>query len=154
MTDWLKFTLPLLGAVVAWVVNQWQQRAKEEYVRKETLYRNLLEGLQGFYQVRATTFESSTVSLMLTTQTSDKRKVFVDQVRFAWLYSPDEVILKSYSFLDMLHEKRQPAPTDQEKDAAFGDIVAAVRRDLFRPRFFFWQRTKLTGTDYRHFQVK
>lgn len=47
--DLVKFTLPLLGAVIAWLVNQWQQRARDEYLRKEKLYRDLLNALEGFY---------------------------------------------------------------------------------------------------------
>jgi hypothetical protein len=40
----------MLGAVVAWLVNQWQQRSRDEYLRKEKLYRDLLDALQGFYE--------------------------------------------------------------------------------------------------------
>lgn len=147
--DYLKITLPLMGAVIAWLANQWRQRAREDYLRKERLYRDLLDAVQGFYQNPGGSVLFSAAFTLTGLQTSGKQK-FLDQVRLAWLYSPDEVILSAYAFLDTVHTDRQPPATAPEKELALGNVVAAIRRDLFRPRFYFFQRTKLTGAEYRH----
>jgi len=81
-------------------------------------------------------------------------QTFLDQVRLAWLYSPDEVILSAYTFLDTVNADCLPPSTKPEREISFGNVIAAVRRDLFRPRFILWQRTNLTGTQYRHLEVK
>ena len=150
--DFLKITLPLLGAAIAWLVNQWQQRAREDYLRKEKLYRDLLDAVQAFYETPSGPAPASTIFLPATGQTSG-RETFLSQVRLAWLYSPDEVIRSAYAFLDTVRADRDTRATKPEMETALGNIVAAVRRDLFRPRFFLWQRTKLTGAEYRHLKA-
>lgn len=47
--EFLKFFIPLLGAVIAWFVNERRRRAAEEYLRKEERYRELLRAMTGFY---------------------------------------------------------------------------------------------------------
>jgi len=153
MPDFLKITLPFIGAVVAWFVNQWQQRSRDDYLRKEKLYRDLLDAIQGFYTNPSRAVPALTVLPPSSGQTSGMQ-AFLDQVRLAWLYSPDEVILSAYAFLDTVNADRLPPSTKPEREIAFGNVIAAVRRDLFRPRFFFWQRTKLMGAQYRHLEVK
>jgi hypothetical protein len=153
MPDFLKVTLPLLGAVVAWLVNQWQQRSREDYLRKEKLYRDLLDAVQGFYENPSGPVPASTGLLPISGQAS-RLQNFLDQVRLAWLYSPDDVIRCAYAFLDLIHEDRHPKSTKPELELALGNIITAVRRDLFRPRFFFLERTKLTGAEYRHLKAR
>lgn len=48
--DFLKFFVPLAGAVLAWFMNERRRRAWEEYLRKEERYRALLRTLSGFYK--------------------------------------------------------------------------------------------------------
>jgi hypothetical protein len=153
MPDFLKITLPLIGAVVAWFVNQWQQRSRDDYLRKEKLYRDLLDAIQGFYDKPSGPVPTSTVLQQSGGRTTGMQ-TFLDQARLAWLYSPDEVILSAYTFLDTVNVDRLPPSTKPEREMAFGNVIAAVRGDLFRPRFFFWQRTNLTGAQYRHLEVK
>ena len=46
--DFLKFFIPLAGAVIAWFLNARRQRAWEEYGRKEERYSEPLKNLSGF----------------------------------------------------------------------------------------------------------
>ena len=46
--DFLKFFLPLLGAAIAWFVNEHRKRVWEEYHRKEARYQELLRTMRGF----------------------------------------------------------------------------------------------------------
>jgi hypothetical protein len=43
------------------------------------------------------------------------------------------VIKQAHVFLDTVHPGRQPLATDREKEIALGNVVAAIRQDLFRP---------------------
>ena len=47
--NFLKFFIPLVGAVVAWVVNEYVKQKSEHYQRKEKKYQQLLSTLKGFY---------------------------------------------------------------------------------------------------------
>ena len=80
MPDFLKITLPLIGEVVAWFVNQWQQRSREDYLRKEKLYYDLLDAIQGFYANPSLPVRASTVLPANRGQTSGMQ-TFLDQVR-------------------------------------------------------------------------
>ena len=144
--DFLKITLPLLSAVLAWLANEWRERVREDYLRKENLYRSLLDAMQGFYEAPAV---PSATYLLASGQSAGKQD-FLNQVRLAWLYSPDDVILTAYAFLDTVHTDRNPAASSREKEIALGNVVEAVRRDLFRHRYGFLRKTKLTGAQFRH----
>ena len=148
--DFVKFTLPLLGAVVAWLVNQWQQRSRDEYLRKEKLYRDLLDALQGFYESPPNVVPIPGTAALLINQPKAKTQEFLNQLRLAWLYTPDAVIKKANTFLDTVHTARDSPATDREKEIALGNVVAAIRQDLLRPGLMFWQRSKLRGEDFRH----
>jgi hypothetical protein len=130
--NFVTFTVPLLGAVVAWLVNQWQQRSRDEYLRKEKLYRDLLDALQGFYE-SPTSVPISSTTILATDQQKTKRQEFLNQLGLAWLYAPDPVIEQAHIFLDTVHAGRQPLATDREKEIALGNVVAAIREDPFRP---------------------
>jgi hypothetical protein len=128
--DFVKFTVPLLGAVVAWPVNQWQQRSRDEYLRKEKLYRDLLDALQGFYESPPGTLAISSTAIPVTDAQKTKRQEFLNQLRLAWLYAPDAAIKRAHAFLATVHARRQPLATDREKEIALGNVVAAIRQDL------------------------
>ncbi|MDP8298046.1 MAG: hypothetical protein RAP41_07720 [Candidatus Orphnella occulta] len=116
MADFLKFFLPLVGAVVAWLANEWQKSKREEYQRKEEKYQVLLNSLKGFY---------------ITTPSSEAKKmkeVFLDQLALCWLYCPDEVIKKAYAFLVTVQTDIKC--TDVQKEKALGEFVLAIRQDL------------------------
>jgi hypothetical protein len=122
----------------------------DEYLRKEKLYRDLLDALQGFYENPATSVQISSMTILVTDQQKTKRQEFLNQLRLAWLYAPDAVIEQAHIFLDTVHSGRQPLATDREKEIALGNVVAAIREDLFRPGLMVWRRSKLKGEDFRH----
>lgn len=133
--DFWKFALPLFGAIIAWFLNEWRKRLWEQYIRKETSYKELIRCLRGFY-IDATD--------------ADKLKAeFLDQLNICWLYCPDDVIKKGYSFLDTVHTG---APSnDDKKEKAMGDFVAAIRQDLLSRKLV--RETNLEGNHFRHLKV-
>ena len=133
--EFLKFALPLLGAVIAWFANEWRKRVTDQYQRKEASYKELLRSLRGFY-VGARSAE-------------ELRAEFVNQLNIAWLYCPDNVITKGYAFLDTVHT--QKVSTDAEKELALGAFVAAIRNDLLSRKLV--RTTSLSATDFRHLGV-
>ncbi len=83
--DFWKFALPLLGAVIAWFINEWRKRLADQYQRKEANYRELVRSLRGFY-VGA---EGGAQNM---------KAEFLNQLNISWLYCPDEVIQKGYAY--------------------------------------------------------
>ncbi len=133
--EFWKFAAPLLGAVVAWLTNEWRKRIADQYQRKEANYKELLRSLRGFYAGAAN---------------GDELKLeFLNQLNISWLYCPDEVILKGYAFLETVHARK--AKSDEEKQRAFGAFVAAIRKDLLSRKLV--HRTKLSAEDLKHFSV-
>lgn len=82
--DFLKFFLPLIGAIIAWYTNEWRKRLTDQYQRKETNYRELIKSLRGFYNEE--------------TDAKKLRLDFLYQLNNSWLYCPDEVIKKMLRF--------------------------------------------------------
>ncbi len=132
--DFLKFFIPLATGVIGWLVIEWRRRSWEQYQRKEDRYRELLQTSRGFY---------------VSTQDTELKSAFLDQVNLCWLYCPDEVISRAYSFLETVHVGNQS--TDAQQEAAFGELVAAIRRDLFRRGM--GRRTRLQASDFRHLKA-
>jgi len=132
--DFWKFTLPLLGAVAAWFINERRKRAWAEYERKEQNYRELIKALKGFY-------DSHSIS---------ERKVlknqFIDQLNLCWLYSPDIVIKTAYGFLDTVHTS--VIKSEKEKEEALGLLILEIRKDLIFRRIT--RKTKLNPSDFRN----
>ncbi|MEX2281632.1 MAG: hypothetical protein WEE89_03985 [Gemmatimonadota bacterium] len=124
--------MPLAGGVIAWFVNESRKRSWEEYQRKEERYRELLRTSRGFYVGQ---------------EDSLLKAAFLEQIALCWLYCPDEVIRKAYVFLEAV--KTGSNSTTQQRDAAFGDFVAAIRADLLSRKLV--KKTSLSGKDYRHF---
>ncbi|MES2229626.1 MAG: hypothetical protein V4540_17935 [Pseudomonadota bacterium] len=134
-SDFWKFALPLLGAVVAWFTNEWRKRVADQYQRKEANYKELVRSLRGFYVGAAN---------------ADELKLeFLNQLNISWLYCPDEVIQKGYAFLETVHARE--AKSDEEKQLAFGAFVAAIRKDLLSRSLV--HRTQLSAADFKHFSV-
>jgi hypothetical protein len=134
-SDFAKLTLPLaaswLAAVAAWFVNERRKRAQEEYVRKEEKYKALLSSIRGFYA------ESHDATA---------KQAFLDQLRQCWLYCPDEVIHKANAFLQTV------AIGANSKEAALGELVAAIRRDMLSRKGV--RGTRLQGKDFGHWGTK
>jgi len=133
--EFWKFVVPLIGAVIAWFVNEWRKRLADQYVRKETNYRELLRALYGFYEGFA--------------GANDLKQEFLKQLSTSWLYCPDDVIKKGYAFLETVHARERRS--DQEKEFAFGAFVLAIRQDLLSRRLV--SKTALTPSDYKHYKV-
>lgn len=130
-----KFALPLLGAVVAWYINEWRKRVTDQYQRKEANYKELVQALRGFYEGA---------------RNADELKLeFLNELNISWLYCPDEVICKAYAFLETVHGRERRSA--EEKQLAFGAFVAAIRKDLFSRRLV--HSTRLTAEDFRHFSL-
>ena len=125
---------PVVVAIVAWALNERGRRRRDEYVRREARYQELLAGLRGFY---------------VDTLDRAKRLEFLDQVNLCWLYCPDDVIRVAYRFLDSVHTDK--ALSGEDKERAAGELVAAIRRDLLSRRTI--TSTSLDAADFRHFGV-
>ena len=136
--EFLRFFLPLIGAVVAWFWNEERKRADEEYVRKEKNYNVLVECLNSFYAGASS--EAGSIQL---------RERFLVELNRAWLYCPDEVIRKAYRFLETVHT--QKISSDEEKELALGEFVLAIRNDLISHKRT--RSTELTATDFKHLKA-
>ena len=134
--DFWKFAAPLLGAVVAWFVNEWRKRLADQYQRKEANYKELIKALRGFY-IGANNAEAMKLE-------------FLNQLNAAWLYCPDDIIKKGYLFLDTVHSKA--IHSDEVKEAAMGSFVVALRKDLLSRKLV--SLTSLKSTDFKHLNAK
>ena len=128
--------MPLLGAVTAWFANEWRKRIADQYQRKEANYKELIKSLRGFY-VGAANAEALKVE-------------FLNQLNAAWLYCPDDVIKKGYTFLDTVHAKA--IRTDSEKEAAMGEFVTALRNDLLSRKLV--RTTSLEASNFKHLNTR
>ena len=134
--DFLKFAVPLLGAVAAWFINEWRKRLADQYLRKEANYKKLIEALRGFYVGAA--------------NADVLKSEFLSQLNVAWLYCPDDVIKKGYAFLETVH--KESTHTDQDKEHAMGALVLALRADLLSHTLV--RTTSLAATDFKHLSSK
>ena len=133
--EFWKFSAPLFGAIFAWLINEWRKRVWEQYKRKEESYKELLRCLKGFY---------------IGAQDSAKLKQeFLDQLNRCWLYCPDDVIKKGYSFLDSVHEHKITSHEIMEN--RMGDFVASIRKDLLSRKLV--KTTNLNSKDFKILQV-
>lgn len=134
--DFWKFALPLFGAVIAWLTNEWRKRVADQYQQKEANYKELLCALRGFY-VNAENAQSL-------------KAEFLNQLNISWLYCPDVVIKKGYAFLDTVHAQKQH--TDEQKEIAMGAFVAAIRHDLLSRKLN--HKSSLSAADFRHLHAR
>ena len=133
--DVLKIMIPIIVAIVVWLLNERSKRQWEEYKRKEDRYFNLVESLKGFYVNTEPT------------DAKERKEEFLNQLALCWLYCPDAVIHKAYNFLDHVHTGVQKS--DEEKEQALGAFVLEVRKDLMGEIQSPWKKTKLTDRDFR-----
>lgn len=135
LLEFCKFVLPAIGAIYAWYLNERRKRLDDQYQRKEAAYRELIRALKGFY-VGAENADSL-------------KEEFLNQLNLTWLYCPDDVIKKGYAFLDTVHVRQ--VRTDEEKEAALGEFVYAIRKDLLSRNLLC--RTSLTPADFKHLNI-
>lgn len=129
--DFLKFFIPLLGAVVAWFLNERRRRAWEEYLRKEERYRELLRTLTGFYNHASD---------------PEVRRQFLEEYKRCFLYCSDEVIRAANLAMEGMVEGT--SLPNEERLERIGNLVLAARRDLLRRTLT--SSTDLTHEDFRH----
>ena len=106
------FVVPAVGAVVAWITNEWRKREYELHLRKEEYYKFLLMNLSSF---------------MVDGDVSIRAEMLV-QLQLCWIYCPDHVIRKSNDFLETFKVGSQS--TQEEKNIAMQDFVIAIRKDM------------------------
>lgn len=138
VADFLKFIIPLLGAVSAWILNERRKRIDDEYSRKEKKYESLIEGLRGFYDDMAQKRDGK-----------DLKARFLQELNKAWLYCPDEVIQKAYQFLNTV--KGEGKYTQEQQKAATGELMLAIRKDLLSRKPV--KGTSLTPQDFQFLVV-
>jgi len=138
MLDFLKFFLPLAGAAVAWVLNERGKRIADEYNRKEQKYTALIESLQGFYSHMAGKPRGH-----------ELKEQFLFELNKCWLYCPDEVIRKAYSFLEKVHTDGKYS--DEIKERSVGELILAIRQDLLSRQPV--RATTLTSANFKHLKV-
>lgn len=129
--DFLKFFIPLGGAVIAWFLNERRRRAWEEYERKEERYRELLRALSGFYAHASD---------------SELRGQFLEEYKRCWLYCSDDVIRAANSAMEVMAEGTA-VPMEQRLEK-IGEFVLAIRCDLLRRTLT--RKTGLQASDYVH----
>ena len=129
--DFLKFVIPALGAVIAWLLNERRRRATEEYPRREERYRELLLAMNGFYA------HSSDPGV---------RQRFIEEYKRCWLYCDDSVIKAANEAMRVMSEGTT-APM-AERHRVLGNFVLTLRRDLLSRKLT--TRTKLRPEDYMH----
>ena len=134
--DLLRIGIPVLVAILVWLLNEHSKRQWEWYKRKEDRYVALVESLRGFYANADPTVAK------------ENKDEFINQVSLCWLYCPDEVIRKAYNFLD--HVRIGVQKSDKEKEQALGAFILEVREDLLKGRPWWWKRTKLKPEDFRN----
>lgn len=116
---------------------------REQYRRREKRYIKLLDSLTGFY---------------LSTNDNKLKSQFLTELNKCWLYCNDDVINRSYDFLNSMSENNECS--DEERELALGDLVLAMRKDMLPRRVFrlrnpkrrpmSWiSNTRLKPSDYK-----
>ena len=132
MEDWLKIVIPsasvvvpLVVGIVLWGLNERSKLKWEERTRKEKRYQGFLESIHGFY---------------VTSQDEKQKEKFLQELKLAWLYCPDDVIKAGNTFLGTVATGAQSS--DEVKERALAEFEIALRRDLHG-------KTELTVEDHR-----
>ena len=126
--------LTFIGGFVMWYLNERSKRIYEEYKRKEEKYSELIRSLRGFY-----------VDLL----SKELRTEFLNQLNLCWMYCSDEVILKAYNFLSMVHTDQKRS--NEEKEKAVGELILAIREDLISRKPL--KKTGLKPEDFKHLKA-
>jgi len=126
--------LTLIGGFVTWYLNERSKRIYEEYKRKEERYSELIKSLRGFY---------------VDSFSKELRDQFLNQLNACWMYCPDEVIYKAYTFLLMVHTDNKFS--DDEKEIAVGELILAIRKDLINRKPL--RKTELKPEDFKHLKA-
>lgn len=123
----------ILVAAVTWLLNESSKRKHNDYIRKEERYAALLDNLKGFY---------------VNSQNKQQTDEFIRELNRCWLYCPDIVIKKGYTFLEKVHTDTKYS--DKAKELAVGEFIIEIRKDLLPKRFGLFKRTRLDASDFKH----
>ncbi len=132
--DFWKILAPALFAILAWSLNEGAKLEWAQYTSKEQSYKQLLKSSRGFYS---------------STENTQLKQNFLDELNQCWLYAPDEVIKKGYIFLETVH--KGSGKTEEEQQKAMGEFVVAIRNDLLNRKIV--DETKLSPKDFKHLKV-
>jgi hypothetical protein len=127
-----QLVITALGAVAAWLANEWRKREADNFARREDNYKSLLTAMASFYGGGSL----------------DGRAEFLKQVQIGWLYCPDDVIRKAYSFLNTVHENF--TGSQKEKEDAARALVLAIRQDMLP----WYRKTELKAEEVQLLRVK
>ena len=135
MEDWLKIIIPsasvvvpLVVGIVLWGLNERSKLKWEKRIRKEDRYIGFLNSIRGFY---------------VASQDKEQKETFLQELRLAWLYCPDDVIKTGNAFLDTVATGVQSS--DEVKERVLAEFEIALRRDLHG-------KTELTVKDHRNWR--
>lgn len=127
-----QLALTALGAIIAWLANEWRKREADNFARREENYKALLSALASFHVGGS----------------SEGRAEFLRQVQIGWLYCPDDVIKKAYAFLNAVQGGFNG--TQDQRDDAARELVVAIRKDMMP----WYRRTDLRPKDFQLLRVK
>ena len=131
---------PLVAIVFAWYLNERSKSKWERHKKKEKRYVALIDGLSGFY----TTADPDEAKAKEARAKKDK---FLDQLKLAWLYCPDEVIRKCNGFLKTVSAGN--SKVDGAKELAWGEFVLEARKDLMGKGWLWRKKTKLAPDEFK-----
>ena len=138
--------IAILG-IFTWFLNERSKRNDVEYRRKEERYLKLIKGLEGFRVSLSTKDQEQSNKLI---------KDFLDQYFLCWMYCPDDVYYKIKKFIQMVSLQRDRDYTDIEKENAIGEIMLAIRKDIYNKWLFkkgrFYRKTTLKPEDYKPYE--
>ncbi len=132
----LVITVPIVAAIIAYLLNEKSKRRWEEYQRKEESYKKLIIALKGFYKG---------------SNDDNLKQEFIDQANIAWLYLPDNIIRKIYHFIDTVHTDSEEY-TDKDRTKYSNELIYSLRKDLISRKRL--KKTNLTASDYKHLTIK
>ena len=139
MNEWINFVIPVAGVVVPlavgillWWLNERSKLNWEKHIRKEDRYRGFLESIHGFY--------ITSQNEEITSQNKERKDKFLQDLKLAWLYCPDDVIKAGNAFLETVATGTRYS--NEEKERTLAEFVIACRRDLHG-------ETELTVEDHR-----
>jgi len=117
----------ILGAILTYFVGVKSKKRESELKYKEEQYSKLLIKLQGFVG------ETANAEL--------KREFFEEQYK-SWLFCSDEVVTAINTMVDFVIENKRNDSSPNEGFEIIGNIVLAMRKDLYGKTKLGWDSFK------------
>ena len=132
--SWIISTLivvmPIVIGFYQWKIEQRNKRNYDLYIKKEELYVNLLNNIQGFYNGFIDSY---------------KQEAFINNMQVAWLYCPDEVILACNEFLIAINNK-------SKNIEVVNKLILSMRKDLLNNNYI--KKTTLTEVNFLNVSIQ